>query len=401
MKKLILIITLTFLMTGCWNYHELNQIAIVSGMAIDKVNNDFLVTLQIMNAKKTVENSGNSNQSKVTVYQSKGKTIIEAIRNASLTSPKKLYFSHLNIMIVSSALAQYGLSNFSEFILRIPEGKKQVMLLISKEPSAGDILKILTPLETYPTQNILDGIQNSHRVNGVTAKVSYDNFISAVLDEGIDPILSGIEIIGTVEKGENENNLKTSQANTDTKMTGMAVFKGDKLVGWLDEMDSKMYNILTNNLNTTILSTKCDPDHYMSIEAIKPKTNIKPVIKNNQLTLTINTNMSASLFSIDCSIDIKDPKNIKLLETKIQKAVAKDINNLINKTNQVYQSDVIGFGQALYKATPNIWKKYKHNWDDLLKSAQIDLKVKVRLEEKGTLINTEKNEVNKSDERKN
>ena len=39
MKKL-LIIPLIFLLTGCWNYRELNQLAITTGIAVDKENDN-------------------------------------------------------------------------------------------------------------------------------------------------------------------------------------------------------------------------------------------------------------------------------------------------------------------------------------------------------------------------
>ena len=38
MKKIIIIIS-TILLTGCWNYNELNNIAIATGIAIDKIEN--------------------------------------------------------------------------------------------------------------------------------------------------------------------------------------------------------------------------------------------------------------------------------------------------------------------------------------------------------------------------
>ena len=51
MKKLILIILLLSL-TGCWNYSELNNLAITTGIAIDINENEFEVTILISNSQK-------------------------------------------------------------------------------------------------------------------------------------------------------------------------------------------------------------------------------------------------------------------------------------------------------------------------------------------------------------
>ena len=52
MKKIILSFIFMFLLTGCWNYKELNNYCIVTGISIDKDNgtNDYEVSLLISNS---------------------------------------------------------------------------------------------------------------------------------------------------------------------------------------------------------------------------------------------------------------------------------------------------------------------------------------------------------------
>ena len=51
MKKKLFLIIFIFLLTGCYNYKELNKIAIVSSISIDKKDNEYLVGAQVMNIK--------------------------------------------------------------------------------------------------------------------------------------------------------------------------------------------------------------------------------------------------------------------------------------------------------------------------------------------------------------
>ena len=69
MKRVIIIFTIIFLLSGCYNYKELNKLAIVSSVSIDKSNNEYLVGAQVINIK----NKEDTSSSNVTVYEAKGK----------------------------------------------------------------------------------------------------------------------------------------------------------------------------------------------------------------------------------------------------------------------------------------------------------------------------------------
>ena len=112
MKKIIILILSIFLLTGCYNYKELNDAAIVSAIAIDKCDdniNHLSVSVQIMNAKKDEESS----QSEITFYQACGETIYEGLQSITLDSPKELYLGDNEVIIISEELLQPILKYFS------------------------------------------------------------------------------------------------------------------------------------------------------------------------------------------------------------------------------------------------------------------------------------------------
>ena len=94
MKKIfnsIVFIIIIFTLSGCFNYKEINDYAIVSGISIDenkeKSVNKYKVGIQIMNAKKDEE----SDRSLITFYEASGKTIYDALEKIMLDSPKELW----------------------------------------------------------------------------------------------------------------------------------------------------------------------------------------------------------------------------------------------------------------------------------------------------------------------
>ena len=56
MKKIILIITLFFL-TGCYDYKEINDLAIISAIGVDYQNDEYIITLEVLNDQTDKDNA--------------------------------------------------------------------------------------------------------------------------------------------------------------------------------------------------------------------------------------------------------------------------------------------------------------------------------------------------------
>lgn len=129
-KKIFILILVILLLTGCSDYRELTDMAIISNLGIDKVDEEFHITVQILNSKSNSNDDSKKNSSEVILYNSKGKTIHEALRNTTLESPKKLYVGHLESIIISERIAKSNISELFDFILRDPEITKDANILM-------------------------------------------------------------------------------------------------------------------------------------------------------------------------------------------------------------------------------------------------------------------------------
>ena len=89
MKKLIIMFITMFLLTGCYNYHELETIGITSSILFDYVDDKYNVTVEIID------------ESKPATFKGDGKSISEALERAREDSGKLLTFYHLNAVILT------------------------------------------------------------------------------------------------------------------------------------------------------------------------------------------------------------------------------------------------------------------------------------------------------------
>ena len=182
-KNFLIIIILCFALCGCADYAELNKLSIVTAIGIDKSEDEYEVTLLIANSPKA-ETSSKEGEAKTTVYQGKGKSIAEAVKIIDKKTPKQLYFSHINVVVISEEIGKEGFLNIADWLIRHPQTRNRFHLMQVNNNKAGDVLKIISPLESFPSQSIATLIESNKNSRSVGDTASYSNFIGRVLEKG-------------------------------------------------------------------------------------------------------------------------------------------------------------------------------------------------------------------------
>ena len=210
MKKLIILLLLLFGVCGCWNYKELDDYSIITGIAIDKKDKDYEVSVLISNASKSSGDSPDSSQSKSIVYSGKGNSIFKALKDLALISPKELYLDHFSILVISEEIATEGVYNIVDFFLRYPNARKDFSIAISKDCKAKDTLKIITPLTDFPSQSIADNLKFSTNLQGSISDLNYNELLYDLIAPGMEVSMNSIKIIGDEEEGSSKENTESS-----------------------------------------------------------------------------------------------------------------------------------------------------------------------------------------------
>ena len=107
MKKIIIIILTIFLLTQNNDYNELNDLAIVNSIIINYQNNNYEIYLQTQNYKD------NKNY---LIYNTTSNSINKLFTNISTKSPNKLYYKHLNTLLLTENSIHHLNSIFNYFI---------------------------------------------------------------------------------------------------------------------------------------------------------------------------------------------------------------------------------------------------------------------------------------------
>ena len=377
MKKFILVLTFLFLLSGCYDYKELNDYSIVTGISIDKIEDKYEVSVLISNSSKSSTET-DSKESNVVVYSGKGTTLYSAFKDIGLISPKEIYIGSFSVLILSENVAREGIDNVVDLFLRYPNSRKSFYIVISKD-KAKDVLKIMTPLANFPSQNISNNLSSSTDLQGIIGKVSFNKLLSILVQDGIDPSINTIKVIGNEEKGAKQSNLESTNPKTYVKLDSLAIFKNYKLVDIANRNESIGINFVNGNIKETYLKLNYN-DGYVVIDTNKIKTSIKTKLDNNP-KVNINIEGEAKIIECNGNIDLEDYKTIEKLQNLSNKKIKKIVNqgiSLAKKNN----SDVFGFGLKFSKSHPKYFEKNKDNWDKIFKNLNIDTKVKIILKNK-------------------
>ncbi len=373
MKKIIIstitCLILLLLLPGCWNRKELNTISIVQAVGIDRTEDGQIsVSLQILkpSAIKSEKNGGSKS---VWVVTSNGETVFDAVRNATMQTDRKAYFSHNTVYILSEELTREGVGEILDLLNRDAEFRKTPYVFVSKR-KAEDIIRGEHEQEAIPGQ----AIEKLAKLTSATSKIPKVQFIDLLKNlasKTNDSMIPGISLM--------QSDPETS-ANKTVKLEGTAILQKDKLIGWFDEKETRGVLWVLGEVKSGIIivPTPGDESKKSSIEIIKASSRIVPEKVKDKLVLTVNVQAVTNLGEQLSTVDLVKPEPFKELEEKMASVIADEIRSAIDKA-QRWEVDIFKFGTEVHRQFPEEWPELEKNWREEFQKLQVNIVVDAKL----------------------
>lgn len=397
LRIILIAIFLLVLLTGCWNRREVTELAIAVALGID-INDDgeYIASAQILNPKENASaiSGGAGYDTPVTTFTAKGRMLMEALRKLTKITPRKVYLAHLRIVVIGEKVGREGIYDALDLLSREPELRTDFYLVIAKEVKAEDILKVLTSLEKIPANKLFYTIEDAAASDSAVEKVNLNDLIDEIVDTGIQPTLTGVTIRGGPKSGLTKANVESLSPKALLAFSGLAVFRENKLVGWLNEQESKGLNYIKGNVESTVIVTEVD-EGKVAVELVKTKTNIKPVIKNGMPRMEVNISGEANVGEVDTKLDLLNEGTFSEITEQINKEIKEVVQKAIRKVQEDYKSDVFGFGERIHKTEPKEWDRLEENWGELFPEVSVTVNSNIKLRRIGTISDPFHNELMK------
>jgi len=362
MKKIIAILTLSLLLTGCFNYRDINRIVFVTALCIDidDDNNIILYAEAFSSSRGAGEVAGKETR---VLFKGSGETIFEAIRVMDTSSGLKLNYTQNKALIFSERATQYGLNNFIDGLFRDQELLVRQFIYISSV----DIEELL---KTELTDEIFLGIFLQDLSDNKPARTSRpqmridDFYISRKLGNKINGI-SRIEKV-------------TDPLINRIIINELAVIDDDKMIAKLDYHETFFYNIITNNLNIGYIKIP-NPDaenSLITLEILKVRT--KTHIKydgGNIVDITKEVNIKTTIAGAQKTFTLNNITK----QGKLEKAAADHIKQGATDLYDRFDEDDIDI-YNLKRAIDNKYPNANVDKDNILKSINLTINVNVFIE---------------------
>ena len=368
---LVSLILSILLMTGCWNYREIETLSIVAGLSVDRGGSGSGYHLTFDTVDVT---GGKENSSKSKLIESDGSTIYDAVRNTIKKSDKQVYFGDCKVIVISEQIARDGLAPVLDWLNRDHELRNDLNLCISREKTAQDVLNLkglTNQIASIETDKI---VVNNSKYLSKAPRVKLFEAGNMLSGKGISLVLPVLHITG---------NMGDQAAELD----GTALFKGDKLIGYLDCDESKLFLFATDKVKGGLFNVKQDsqtPD--ISLEIKSSKTNITTLCMGEAPQIKIDIKMQCIIDEIQTTTDYGTADGVKEIECSAAKQIEDGIKQLISDVQAQYDSDIFGFGNTLNQNNAKCWKNMQSNWDSIFKTLKVEVTAKVEIQDIGTTI---------------
>jgi spore germination protein KC len=370
-RKIEIIISFLLCVTvlsGCWSKKELTDLAFVIAVGIDKTKEGkFLVTFQVVNPGNVAgatQRGGGSGGVPVSIYKATGDNLVEASREASKKLSRLIYYAHTNLVVISEEVAKEGLDGLFDALERNSQFRTTAMVVIARHHSAEDVLKILTPIDKISANQIIKTLKFSEKVWGKTINVHVGDVINDLALSGKEPIISGVEIVGSVQKGKRQTNVQASEPDARLNVNGLAMFKDDKLVGWMNgEAARGVLWILDKIEQTGVTIEWKQKKEAAAYKVVRTKTSVAAHMKKGKPFIFIHIDAEGDIGEELVPMDFTNPKQIFALEKKAEKSIKKEVIKAVEEAKKA-KTDIFGFGDVVYRSYPQQWKTMKLDWND-------------------------------------
>lgn len=382
------IMCLGLVTSGCWNRIELNELAITSATGIDWDGHNWVISYQVLIpaaiSAGVGTTGGGTPQSPVIVYSTKGKSIREAMMHSYSESPRKLFYAHNRVVIISEEVARRGFNELLDVYFRNSGPRETVSMLVTPG-KARRILEQFMQLQIIPGEGMKDIIMSEAKNSSILPNVPVYKMAIDLTSDARSGVLPEIFISGKEDTSTLDSFTHTT-IPSKLKLGRLAIMHEDRMIGWMNRKQSLGVSFLRGEVKQTTIVTPCTDDlghtGYDTILIQNASTKLKPKLSEEKLNYSAEVHVSGVLSESDCAQNLYKPEVIQQLESK----GAQQVKTLLEdawKQGQQMGTDVFGAAEKTHRKYPKAWKQWSKDWSSVFAEAPLEVKVHLRITRMG------------------
>ena len=385
MKKrlcVILLILMLLTCTGCWDRVEPQKLAEVNSALYDiRDNGQYRVVYEIVNPTSSGGTGGGggggNEKSPYTIASGEGDSFREAIGSIMRSTEKNIFGGHNKVRLFTERFAQKEMLSMLEFVARARFMDETSLMIVIKDAVPEDIHFSAVGLSDL-MGDYLEDLANEHmRRTSKSVSVTTLDFIKDCYLEGKQPVMGVAELAEGGNKSSG-NTVSGGGGDDDAPQIilyeGLAAFKDNRLVGYMNGIEARAYNIVVNTVNASHISVPSgDRQTVMKIDS--SKADLKTFLEDDRIIVRVNIKAKLHVVEESGNLDVSKAEPLKTVEARFNELMQSEVEAAIRKAQTEFRSDIFGFGRQVNIQHPDRWPEFKENWDDHFADATVEVTV--------------------------
>lgn len=354
-----LVICGALFLSGCWDKTEFTQVSFAVAVAIDKVQEDYEVTVKLMLPKEEKQ----SGDAQVWLVSGKGASIYEAIEELNNRSPREVYWGQMSLVVLGNNINE-DISGVLDYFSRASQFRRSEYIVFA-DTSGAEMLSASneqSEVNTFYIYTLLRDMEMRYQ----NAAVDLNDCLLRRNYQGgayLLPLL-GLAEPNSIDKDEKAPDIK-----------GAVLIKNDKVLADLDNANFASYRFLKCAITQGALVTD-NPLGEGKISYNIKKSRAKLSWQDDTLLITIKGTVNLTeMIGYNGDVNEKNSEK-KLLEESINRYIEREAQECVAES-VAQNADFLYLGQWLRAYHGRDFAKYDR--DNYLKELKIEVKSDFKL----------------------
>jgi spore germination protein KC len=381
---ILLLIACVLFLTGCWGKREVEELAPLVGVGFDlgQKPGTYIITEQFTEPKKGTGTGADLADRTVSVEASSAREANEKISETFYRIP---FMGSLKVIVIGEDLAKAGFNDILDFSQRFSEFRRSVYLVIAKG-KAQSLLEMKMRNGNIPSMYIKDNLDTSDNTS-TYPKVDLGHYLTILGNKSTAEI---IPVVRAIKSGEGGIQYKADEKDTPEEqlIEGAGVFRGDHLVDFLTDKETKGYMWLENKIIQRPINTVGTEESNVKFSGQVLRATTKYKVSDIDGTIGLQYQIKATL-SVDEVMGLKkqisETEWVELMkgaENSFSKVIKEECELSIQKEKQL-GLDFLGIGRHIEERNSPYWKTVKDQWEQKIADFPVSVKVEVTIEHSG------------------
>lgn len=363
----ILLFLLVLSLSGCIESQEIERLDLVNARGVDDAEDGLLET-SLVSFQFTGQSTDVTN-----IISARGRTLKGTLDRAENKSVFNLAPGKTKVTIYGKQIAKKGILPLLDTQARDARINDNMYLAVSSTTAKEILYLDEEELDVNVGQYLYELIYDHSRDHNFPRE-TLQNFIRTYYASGQDNILPLFEI-----------------SKSKPKLSGIAVFRGDKLVGELEVSEGIFINLINRSVKDQRLEISLPMEPFKAY--LQGKTSLQhkkietayeitdgksktKLVDEKDLSFQTKTNIKLRLTEISANINLGE-NTIKLIEKELEKKIENHFEDLLSKLKDL-KADSLGYGKY-YTSTKRGQHTTPEEWQQKFPKINVDFNVDVHI----------------------